>query len=78
MAERALGSDVPPAGDEKSPMDRLMRQDHFTPQELADLLDMPLSLITHDAYAGKLKAEIVDHDILSIRREAVIAWLESR
>jgi hypothetical protein len=78
MADRVLGSDVPPVGDESGPMARLMRQEQYTPQELADLLDMPLTLITHDAFAGKLPARIVEHDIVSIRREDVIAWLNRR
>lgn len=78
MTENVLGSDVPAADEGTSPVERLMRQDHYTPQELADLLEMPLSLITHDAFAGKLHANIVDHDIVSIRREDVITWLNNR
>lgn len=56
----------------------LLHKDHYTPEELADLLDMPIYLIRHAARRGELKAFISDHRILSLRREDVIRWLEQR
>ena len=54
----------------------LLHKDHYTPEELADLLDMPIYLIRHAARTGELKAFIADHRILSLRRADVIRWLE--
>jgi hypothetical protein len=58
--------------------DDLLHQSEYTPAELASLLDVPLTLIEHDAYAGKLKAVIVEHDIISISRADALAWLATR
>jgi len=59
-------------------MDELMHQSYYTPVELAKLLDVPLTVIEHDAYAHKLKAYIVEHNIISIRREDALAWMNDR
>lgn len=59
-------------------MDELMHQSDYTPAELSKLLDLPLTVIEHDAYAGKLKAYIVEHNIISIRREDALAWMGDR
>lgn len=58
--------------------ERLIHQDHFEPDDLATLLEMDVSLIRHAAFAGELKATVVDHHIVSIRREDVLAWLAER
>lgn len=52
----------------------LLQHDHYTPQELALLLGIGLHIIQHAAFAGELRAQIVGHHILAIRREDVIAW----
>ena len=59
-------------------IDRLLHQAYYTPREFAELLDMPLSFVEQAAFAGRLKACIVDHDIISISRDDAIAWLRSR
>jgi excisionase family DNA binding protein len=56
----------------------LLHQDHYTPDELARLLGVDLHLILQDAQCGRLKAYIVDHRVLDIRREDVLAWFEQR
>ena len=48
--------------------------EHTPPQELALLLGIGLHIIQHAAFAGELRAQIVGHHILAIRREDVIAW----
>ena len=53
----------------------LLHQDHYTPEELAELLGMSVYAVRHAAREGELKAAIVDHHILSIRREDALAWL---
>jgi hypothetical protein len=35
-------------------------------------------IIQHAAFTGELRAQIVGHDIISIHRDAVLAWLEAR
>lgn len=78
MAEWTLGSDVPPEGGKRASMEELLHRDHYTPMELAELADLPLSLIEQAAFAGRLKANIVDHDIVGIARADALAWMESR
>jgi hypothetical protein len=62
----------------QKPPDELMRQDSYTPEELAALLGMSVHLVRHDAYVGKLESFIYDHHILSIRREDALRWLRER
>lgn len=56
----------------------LMRQESYTPEELAELLGLSVHLVRHDAYVGKLPSYIYDHHILSIRREDALRWLRER
>jgi hypothetical protein len=53
-------------------------QDHFTPEELATLLEMDVNLIREAAFNGRLKAEIVDHTIIRISRADALRWLDAR
>lgn len=55
----------------------LLQQDRYTPEELADLLEMDITRIHDAAFDGRLEAEIVEHDIISISRSAAIRWLDS-
>lgn len=64
---------VPP-----SAMDELLHRDHFSVEELALLLDVSPHLIRHEVHAGALRAFVVDHHIVDIRREDVCAWLAAR
>jgi hypothetical protein len=56
----------------------LVQQDHYTPEELSALLGIGLDTIRHAAFTRELRAQILEHDILRIRREDVIAWLDER
>jgi hypothetical protein len=56
-------------------MSRLMHQDHFTPEELSELLEIDVNAIRHAAFTGDLVAVIAEHDIVSIDRSAVLSWL---
>lgn len=79
MATRSLGSDFPANPDDDGiSIAELLKQDEYRPAELATLLDLPLSLIEHEAYAGRLKSFIVNHNVICIRREDAIEWLERR
>ena len=56
----------------------VLRDDHYSPQELADLLDMDCHFIRQEVFCGRLHAFVCDHHIQSIRREDVLRWLEER
>ena len=56
-------------------MSRLMHQDAFTAQELAEMLDRPVELVTDAVYDGRLKAVVVDGKIVEISRQDALAWL---
>jgi excisionase family DNA binding protein len=56
----------------------LLHHDHYTPEELAEVLDISVRTIEQAAFSGRLKAEIVDHHVVRISRGAAIAWLEWR
>jgi hypothetical protein len=56
----------------------LLHHDHYSCEELAELLDMDLHYVQHEALTGHLKAVLVDHHIVSISRDAVIEWLRDR
>lgn len=53
----------------------VLRQDEYTPQQLAELLEMTSYQITSAVYDGRLKATVIGSDIVSIRREDVLKWL---
>jgi hypothetical protein len=61
----------------KSP-EEILRQSEYTPHELADLLEMSLYVIQSAVWNGQLKATVIGHDIMSMRREDVLQWLDSR
>ena len=56
----------------------LLQQDRYTPEEVSELLGIGLDVIRHAAFAGTLRAEIEDHDIISLQRDDVLAWLQTR
>jgi excisionase family DNA binding protein len=55
----------------------LLQQERFTPEEVADLLGIGVHIVQHAAFSGELRAQIVGHDIISLRRDDVLAWLEA-
>jgi hypothetical protein len=56
----------------------LLRQETYSPEELADLLELDLNFVRHAAFTGQLRAFVVDHRILGIRRDDVLVWLTAR
>jgi hypothetical protein len=79
MTTREVGSDLPANEDDvNKSVEELLLQSTYTPAELSALLDVPQSLIEHDAFSGKLKAHIVGHDIIHIHREDAIEWMKNR
>lgn len=62
----------------KESVEDLLRHDSYSPEEIAALLQMGVEVIRHAAFMGELPARIVGHDIVSIRREDLLRWLEER
>lgn len=62
---------------DRSPAEIIM-QDHFTPEELATVLEMDVNLIREAVYMRQLHAVIVDHHIICITRVDALAWLDAR
>jgi excisionase family DNA binding protein len=56
----------------------LLQQERFTPEEVAELLGIGVHIIQHAAFSGELRAQNVGHDIISIGRNDILAWLEAR
>jgi excisionase family DNA binding protein len=56
----------------------LLQHELYTPEEVARLLGISVHIVQHAAFTHELRAQIVGHDIMSIRREDVIAWFEQR
>ena len=54
----------------------LMTQDDYQPEEAAELLGMDVDVIRHAVFSGRLKAQVVGHHIVSIRREDVLEWFD--
>ena len=56
----------------------LLQHDHYTVDEVARLLDISAHIIQHAAFSGELRAQILGHHILSLRREDVVVWFVGR
>jgi aryl carrier-like protein len=56
----------------------LLQQDRYTPEEVSELLGIGVDVIRHAAFAGTLRADIEGHDIISLQRDDVLAWLQTR
>lgn len=61
-----------------APIEALLRHEDYTPEELSRLLGVGLDVIRHAAFTGELAAQMAGHDIISLRRRDVLAWLEER
>jgi RecA/RadA recombinase len=63
---------------ELSRIESLLRQESYTPEQAAEILDMSLRSVHSAVFRGHLKAHVVNHDIVSIDRSDLIAWLRDR
>lgn len=61
-----------------APIEELLRHDAYTPEELSRLLGIGLAVIRHAAFTGELPAQMAGHDIVTLRRRDVLAWLAAR
>jgi hypothetical protein len=58
--------------------EKLIHQDTYTPEELADILDMDEGLIKQEVNRGNLKGNMIGNDIVDIPRESVLEWMDRR
>ena len=59
-------------------LERRLRQDHYTPEQLAELLELDEYVIRTAVWEKQLPAKVLGTTIVSIRREDVLAWLDRR
>jgi excisionase family DNA binding protein len=62
---------------EAGDLEEILRKDHYTPEELSILLGVNKHAIEAAAHSGELRATLLEHHIISIRREDVVRWIES-
>jgi len=60
---------------ERTSFEHLLRQEHYQPEELANLLEIDVNLIQHVIFLGELPATVLDRHIVDIRRKDVLHWL---
>lgn len=56
----------------------LLHHERYTADEVAGLLGISVRIIRHAAFSGELRAQILGHHILSLRREDVVTWCMHR
>jgi hypothetical protein len=59
-------------------MYELMQQEEYTAEEVATLFEISLPVVRHAAFTGELRARILNHHIIAIRRDDVLRWLAER
>ncbi len=58
--------------------EKVIQQDSYTPQELAELLELDEGLIKQEVHRGRLRGNKLGNDIIDIPRDAVIEWMNQR
>jgi hypothetical protein len=56
----------------------LLHDEHYTPDDVARLLDIGVHIVRHAAFTGELRARILGHHVLSLQREDVVTWFLGR
>jgi hypothetical protein len=67
-----------PHAEERVGVLEALHHEHFSVEELADVLDVSPSVIRSAVRRGDLKGFIVDHHIVDIMRADAIDWLKRR
>jgi hypothetical protein len=50
-------------------------QDRYTPA--AELLQIGIDVLRHASFTGEPTAQIIEHDIISLQRADILAWLDA-
>ena len=56
----------------------LLHHERYRAEEVARLLGIGVDAVRHAVFAGELPAEVIEHHIICIRREDVVAWFAAR
>jgi hypothetical protein len=73
-----MDQDLPVARHRRESIFELLQHERYTLAEAAEVLGLDVHVVEHAAFSGELRAEIVEHQILAIRREDLIAWVLGR
>ena len=57
-------------------MEELLVKEYYTPEEVSELLDISTYVIRRACWDGALKANIVEHHIVGIKRDDLLQWLD--
>lgn len=52
----------------------LLHHERYRAEEVARLLGIGLDAVRHAVFSGELRGEVIEHHIICIRREDVVAW----
>lgn len=56
----------------------LLHQNHYTIEEAAYILGMDPNVISQAAHRHELKATFAEHHVVSVHRDDLVRWLETR
>ena len=56
----------------------LLQHDHYTVEEVSQLLGIDINVIRHAIFTLKLPAEMAGEDIVSIKRADVVTWFRNQ
>ena len=56
----------------------LLHHERYRAEEVARLLGIGLDVVRHAVFSGELRAEVIEHHVICIRREDVVAWFTAR
>lgn len=54
----------------------LLVKDRYTADEVSELLDLDPYVVRRSCWDGALRAQVVDHHIVSIERDDLLHWLD--
>jgi hypothetical protein len=64
--------------EQRRSIDELLHADRYTDNELARLVGVPVWEIREEAFTGRLRARIVNHQVIDIERDDAMRWLQDR
>jgi excisionase family DNA binding protein len=69
-----------PAMERRTPASvfEMLHHERYRAEEVAQLLGIGLDAVRHAVYSGELRAEVIEHHIICIRREDVVDWFTAR
>lgn len=73
-----LDLERPMSAQQVEALERALRQDHYTPEQLAQLLDMDEYVIRSAVWAKELPAQVLGTAIVSVERADALVWLRQR